>query len=164
MSTISMVTRCCCSCCRCCSCCLSPFLSPVRLSLVPCPIRVSSTKLPPATCSAACLAAHQVLCRPLALRMCGPWSTRIYHAFRHHVMYLFDTWLPSCTEFVSSSCPPWAFTSLFDYSLLLFSLLMNLCFSFSRLLRSPLHLFSLLFSLFSPLLLLRLLVALLVRF
>ena len=75
--------------------------------------RVSPTQFPSRTCSAACLAARQVLRRPLALRMCGPLSTRTHHAFCHHVMCLFDTWLSSCTEFTSSSsCPPWAFTSL----------------------------------------------------
>ena len=63
-------------------------------------------------CSAALLAARQTRRLPLALRMCGPLSTRIHHALCHHVMCLFDTWHSSCTEFAFSCCPPWAFTSL----------------------------------------------------
>ena len=43
-------------------------------------------------CSAALLAARQTRRLPLALRMCGPLSTRIHHALCHHVMCLFDTW------------------------------------------------------------------------
>ena len=120
----------CCDCCCCCCCCccetwrtrwrvasllflfcpvspLSPFFS---LSLSS--HRVSPTQFPSRTCSAACLAARQVLRRPLALRMCGPFSTRIHHALCHHVMCLFDTWHSSRTEFTSSSCLPWASTFL----------------------------------------------------
>ena len=82
------------------------------LSPLPSLSRVSPTQFPLRTCSVACLAARQVLRRPLALRMCGPLSTRTHHAFCHHVMCLFDTWLSSCTEFTSSSCPPWAFALL----------------------------------------------------
>ena len=57
-------------------------------------------------CSAALLAARQTRRLPLALRMCGPLSTRIHHALCHHVMCLFDTWHSSCTEFAFSCCPP----------------------------------------------------------
>ena len=96
---------------------LLPF-SPFCLCASSTPSRVSPTQLPLRTCSAACLAARQVLRRPLALRMCGPWSTRIHHAFCHHVMCLFDTWHSSCTEFTSSSCPPLGL----NFSLLLSSL------------------------------------------
>ena len=51
---------------------------------------VSQTQLPSRTCSAAC----------------GPLSTRIHHAKRHHVMCLFDTSFSSCIEFATtrSSC------------------------------------------------------------
>ena len=70
---------------------------------------------------------RQIRLRPRAVRMCGPLSTRIHHAFFHHVMCLFDTSLSSYIEFVSffasthfscvvtsfaSSCPSWASTSL----------------------------------------------------
>ena len=84
------------------------------------PSRVSPTQLPLRTCSAACLAARQVLRRLLALRMCGALSTRIHHALCHHVMCLFDTWHSSCTEFAFSCCRPWASTSLALTSLSLF--------------------------------------------
>ena len=78
-------------------------------------------------CSAALLAARPIRRRPRAMRMCGPLSTRIHHAFLHHVMFPFDTSLFSCIEFVSffssthyscvvisssPSCPSWASTSL----------------------------------------------------
>ena len=82
------------------------------LSAFSAPSRVSPNQFPLRTCSAACLAARQVLRCPLALRVCGPWSTRIHHAFCHHVMCLFDPWHLSCTELTSSSCPPRASTSL----------------------------------------------------
>ena len=51
---------------------------------------VSQTQLPSRTCSAAC----------------SPLSTRIHHAFRHHVMCLFDTSFSSCIELATthSSC------------------------------------------------------------
>ena len=52
------------------------------------------------------LTARQTRRLPLALRMCGPLSTRIHHALCHHVMCLFDTWHSSCTEFAFSCCPP----------------------------------------------------------
>ena len=69
-------------------------------------------------CSAALLAARQTRRLPLALRMCGPLSTRIHHALCHHVMCLFDTWHSSCTEFAFSCCPPWAFNlSLAQFAL-----------------------------------------------
>ena len=70
-------------------------------------VKVSSTQQLSRTCSAALLASRQIRRRPRAVRMCGPLSTRIHHAFRHHVMCLFDTWLSSfaCTEFKSSSTP-----------------------------------------------------------
>ena len=55
-------------------------------------------------CSAALLAARQTRRLPLALRMCGPLSTRIHHALCHHVMCLFDTWHSACTEFAFSCC------------------------------------------------------------
>ena len=117
---------CCCWCCWCCCCetcrircmvasllflcCLSSSLSPF-FSLSLSSHQVSPTQFPSRTCSAACLAARQVLRRPLALRMCGPLSTRIHHALCHHVMCLFDTWHSSGSEFTSSSCSPWAFTT-----------------------------------------------------
>ena len=117
---------------------LLPF-SPFCLSASSATTRVSPTQLPLRTCSAACLAARQVLRRPLALRMCGPWSTRIHKALCHHVMCLFDTWHSSCTEFTSSSCPPSPLG--LNYSLLLSSLHLSTHFSLAppelwRLLRS----------------------------
>ena len=87
---------------------------------------VSSTLSSSRACSAALLAARQIRRRPRAVRMC-PLSTRIHHAFLHHVMCLFDTSFSSYIEFVSvfasthfscvvtsfaSSCPAWASTSL----------------------------------------------------
>ena len=123
---------CCCCCCCCCGCahCSGGYtcvlrqvqhemqrafveLSGLSVSLFPshfspsassAPSRVSPTQLPLRTCSAACLAARQVLRRLLAVRMCGPLSTRIHHALCHHVMCLFDTWHSSCTEFPFSCC------------------------------------------------------------
>ena len=89
---------------------LLPFLPFFSLSFSS--LQVSPTLFPSRTYSASCLAARQVLRRPLALRMCGPLSTRIHHALCHHVMCLFDTWHSSCTEFTSSSCLSWAPTSL----------------------------------------------------
>ena len=98
----------------------SPSASSARL-------RVSSTLSWSRACSAALLAARQIRRRPRAVRMCGPPSIRIHHAFFHHVMCLFDTSLSSCIEFVSffasthfscvvissfPSCPSWASTSL----------------------------------------------------
>ena len=62
---------------------------------------VSSTPSLSRACSAALLAARQIRRRPRAVRMCGPLSTRIHHAFLHHVMCLFDTSCSSCIEFVS---------------------------------------------------------------
>ena len=56
---------------------------------------VSSTLSSSRACSAALLAARQIRRRPRAVRMCGPPSTRIHHASRHHVMCLFDTSLSS---------------------------------------------------------------------
>ena len=64
---------------------------------------VSSAQFPSRTCSTTCLTFHKVLHRPLALRMCGPLSTRIHYAFCSNVRCLFDTWLSSCIEFTSSS-------------------------------------------------------------
>ena len=104
--------RCCgCGCCYWCCCCCHFWQVKDGLSASSAPSRVSPTQLPLRTCSAACMAARQVLRRPLALRMCGPLSTRIHHASCHHVMCLFDTWHSSGNEFASSSCSPWAFTS-----------------------------------------------------
>ena len=48
---------------------------------------------------AATVAARHIRLQLRAVRMCGPFSTRIHHAFRHHVMCLSDTWLFSCSEF-----------------------------------------------------------------
>ena len=95
--------------------CLSPHLC---LSLSPSSPWVSPTHSSWQACSAACLAARQILRRPLAVRMCGPLLTRTHHAFCHHVMCLFDTWLSLCSEFSflcsysSLSRPPCASTSL----------------------------------------------------
>ena len=72
----------------------SPSASSARL-------RVSSTLSSSRACSAALLAARQVRRRPRAVRMCGPPSIRIHHAFFHHVTCLFDTSFSSCIEFVS---------------------------------------------------------------
>ena len=52
-------------------------------------LRVSSTLSSSRACSAALLAARQIRRRPRAVRMCGPLSTRINHAF-HHDMCLLD--------------------------------------------------------------------------
>ena len=82
---------------------------------------------------AALVAARHALRRHRAVRRCGPLSTRIHQAFRHHVMCVFDTSLSLCVWFTSyssslrsprallfpsssSSCSPWAFTSSFRLS------------------------------------------------
>ena len=99
---------------------VSPSASSARLWVS---LTLSSSR----ACSAALLAARQIRRRPRALRMCGPLSTRIHHAFFRHVMCLFDTSLSSYIEFISffasthlscvvtsfaSSCPSWASISL----------------------------------------------------
>ena len=103
------------------------FLPPVSPSASSAKLWVSPTPSLSRACSAALLAARQIRGRPRAVRMCGPLSTRIHHAFFHHVMCLFDTSLSSYIEFVSffasthfscvvtsfaSSCPSWASISL----------------------------------------------------
>ena len=60
---------------------------------------------------AALLPARHVRRWPRAVRMCGPFSTRI-HSFRYHVMCLFDTWLSTCSEFSSF------FSFFFSFALL----------------------------------------------
>ena len=75
----------------------SPFLSLCLFGEA----RVLSTLSSSRACSAAILAARQIRRRRRDVRMCGPPSTRIHHAFFHHVMCLFDTSLSTCIEFIS---------------------------------------------------------------
>ena len=85
---------------------LSPFLlphvSPSASSGKLCLSSFSSS----GACSAALQAARHVRRRHRSVRMFCPFSTRIHHAFRHHVMCLFDTWLSSCSEFSSFFSSP----------------------------------------------------------
>ena len=137
--------RCGCCCCCCWGCCvskvqhnvqsvftalfvlsLSSFFLHFSPSVSLAKLWVSSTLSSSRACSAALLAARQIRRRPRAVRMCGPLSTRIHHAFLHHVMCLFDTSFSSYIEFsflasthfscavtsFTSSCPSWASTSL----------------------------------------------------
>ena len=102
--------------------CLSPFLPHVSPSASSAKLWVSSTLSSSRACSAALLAARQIRRRPRAVRMCGPPSTRIHHAFFHHVVCLFDTSLS--TYVVISSFPSYPLLGL-NFSFFFPSLLMS---------------------------------------
>ena len=108
----------CCCCCWCCWCCccetcrircrVASFAFPVLPFFLP--FSLFSVTLPTGSLRPSFRRGPG---RPLAwllARFC-PLSTRIHHALCHHVMCLFDTWHSSGSEFTSSSCSPWAFTS-----------------------------------------------------
>ena len=120
----SFTLRCCCGCCcRCCMLHLSQWLLRLRclasaalcaerfhctvlfclslLSFLPFSPSASSAVWVSSTLSSS-RAARQTRRRPRAVRMCGPLSTRIHHAFFHHVMCLFDTSFSSFVEFTSA--------------------------------------------------------------
>ena len=134
----------CCGCCCCCgcTCCSGRCSTKCRVFSLPCLVCLSvcGALLPFSPfCHSASSAPSRVSSTQFPLRTCCPWSTRIHHAFCHHVMCLFDTWHSSCTEFTSSCCLHPGPQLL---SLLLSSLLLSTHFSLAppelwRLLRSP---------------------------
>ena len=106
------------------------FLHHFSLSASSAKLWVSSTLSSSRACSAPLLAARQIRRRPCAVCKCGPLSTRIHHAFFHHIICLFDTSFSSCIEFTSflasahsfcvvvysfPSCPSCASTSFLGF-------------------------------------------------
>ena len=132
---------------------VSPFLSPflpffprVSPSASSAKLWVSSTLSSSRACSAAFLAARQIRRRPRPVRICGPTSTRIHHAFSTmscvystHQSHLVLNSFPSFLQRIFLALSPLLFLRVPPKPELLFlSLFLLSPLLFSRLLRSAL--------------------------